>query len=158
MRDAERLRAALPPDVLEILDRNEQAGTTDSEEYKKANQEYTKRHVCRLETYPPRLKEALAATNRAVYQAMWGPSESHPTGNLKGYDCSERLHEIQVPLLFITGRFDEATPETTAWYRGFVPGARLVVIENGSHLAMYEAPDEYIQVIREFLRSVEAGD
>ena len=49
----------------------------------------------------------------------------------------------------------EATPEAAAWYKSLMPNASLVVIENGSHLAMWEETDAYIKALREFLNSVE---
>src|SRR6266498_3406512 len=41
------LRAALPPDVIEVLDRHEQAGTYDDPEYERALEAYFDRHFYR---------------------------------------------------------------------------------------------------------------
>jgi proline iminopeptidase len=88
---------------------------------------------------------------------MWGPSEFFPTGNLKDYDRTSRLREIEVPVLFTAGRHDEATPETTKWYQEMLPNSSLVVFENSAHLAMVEETDRYIQVVRDFLQKVESS-
>jgi proline iminopeptidase len=74
---------------------------------------------------------------------------------LKNYDNTARLQEISIPTLLIVGEYDEATPEAAAWYKSLMPNASLVVIENGSHLAMWEEPDAYIKSLRKFLNSVE---
>jgi proline iminopeptidase len=84
---------------------------------------------------------------------MWGPSEFFPTGNLKGYERVDRLGEIRVPTLFTAGRYDEATPAATAWYRSHVTDSMLRILEESSHLAMFEEKDAYLESIREFLRA-----
>ena len=99
----------------------------------------------------------MKASNDDVYLAMWGPSEFHMTGVLKDYDRSSRLGEIDRPTLFLCGRHDEATPETTAWYRSLVPGAELAVIEDASHTPHVEQPEATLEAVRRFLRGVEAG-
>jgi proline iminopeptidase len=155
VEDAGKYIAELPPETRDIIRRNEQAGTTNSEEYQKAARQYLNRHVCRLDPWPPELQKAFDGISRTVYETMWGPSEFYPTGSLKGYDRTGRLGEISVPTLFTAGRYDEATPAATAWYRSLVPGASLKTFERSSHLTMHEEPDAYVAALRQFLDSVE---
>ncbi len=61
-----------------------------------------------------------------------------------------------MPVLFTAGRFDEATPESTAWFQSLVPGSRLVIFENSAHTTMLDEADRYVEVVRSFLRDVEA--
>lgn len=153
--DADRLRAALPEGVNQVLTEHEEAGTTDSEEYQEATMVYYRRHLCRNEQVWPQLEPVLAEWNMQVYHTMWGPSEFHATGGLAGYDRTDRLCEISVPTLFTAGRYDEATPETTAWYQSLVPGASLEIFEESAHMTMLEEPERYAQVIRDFLNRAE---
>ena len=155
VEDAEKLIAELPQGTQETIRKNEEAGTTDSKEYKQAVFEYIKRHVCRLDPWPEKLKEAAAGTGIEVYRTMWGSSEFCPTGNLKDFDRTRDLHDIAQPTLIIVGEYDEATPEAAAWYKSLMPKASLVVIENGSHMAMWEETDAYIKALREFLQRIE---
>ena len=46
-------------------------------------------------------------------------------------------------------------PETTAWYQSLIPGSKLEIFEDASHLTMVEKPDKYAQAIREILDAVE---
>ncbi len=154
IQDANKLRAALPKETQDILDKHEEAGTTDSEEYMGATMEFYSRHLCRLDPWPPDLEKAFAELNVEVYGTMWGPNEFQLTGNLKDYNRNEQLKEISVPTLFTAGRYDEATPEATALYQSFVPGASLEIFEKSSHMAMHEETKLYIKVLREFLRNV----
>lgn len=50
------LRAGLPKEVLEPIERCEKAGLTDSEEYKKAMEFVRKRHICRIDPLPEELR------------------------------------------------------------------------------------------------------
>lgn len=154
--DAEKYLADLPEEIRSVIARNEEQGTTDSEEYKEAMLEYYKRHVCRLEPYPPILVEARAKANKEIYMTMWGPSEFCPTGNLKTYDITSELHNIEIPSLFVCGRYDEAAPESTEYYSSLVAGSEFHVFENSAHISYLEETDEFIKVLRGFLDKVEA--
>jgi proline iminopeptidase len=48
---------------------------------------------------------------------MWGPSEFTATGSLRTYERAERLKELNLPVLFTAGRYDEATPSSVEYYR-----------------------------------------
>lgn len=148
----------LPEDVQEVIARCESTGTTDSQEYQDAMKLYYKLHLCRLDQdqIPEEYRNTSAKANLTVYNAMWGPSEFCATGNLKDYDVTPRLHELDLPTLFLCGRYDEATPETLAYYNSLVPGAKMHVFEESAHAAYLEQNEEYLRVVREFLAGVES--
>ena len=100
----------LPKEIQETIIRCEETGTTDSDEFKAAIQEFNKRFVCRVESDPEWIKKGSGYRNPEIYNIMWGPSEFSVKGNLKSFDCTSRLHEINCPTLFTCGRYDEATP------------------------------------------------
>jgi proline iminopeptidase len=77
------------------------------------------------------------------------------TGLHKDYDLTNRLGELSVPTLFISGRYGSSRPEETGLYHSFVRGAELEVFENSSHLPHLEEPDKYLQVVRSFMHRVE---
>lgn len=155
MADTAVLRAALPDEVQEILDRHETAGTTTSEEYEAATMVFNRRHLCRLDPWPDPLMRTMTRLNQSVYNYMCGPSEFFITGTLKDYDRTERLQEILIPTLFLCGRYDEATPEATEWYHSLLPASVLVIFEQSSHMPHLEEPEHYLQVVRNFLKRVE---
>lgn len=150
--DQARNRKKLPQEVQDVLSRCEADGTTDSKEYHDATLEFNKRFVCRLNPLPEIFKEGAKYKNPEVYNIMWGPSEFHVTGNLKDFDCTGRLGEISVPVLYTCGRYDEATPESTEYFSSLTPGSKFHVFENSAHLPYLEDRDEYIDVIGGFLR------
>ena len=58
LEDCAQYRRQLPTEVQEVLDRHERAGTTDSEEYKEATEEFTRRHVRKMDPLPEVLARA----------------------------------------------------------------------------------------------------
>ena len=82
---------------------------------------------------------------------MGGPSEFTVVGVIKDYDCTNRLGEIKVPPLFITGEFDEARPSTVMYYQSLVPDAKFALIEGAGHLTMQDNTKKNNDVINEFI-------
>jgi len=156
--EANRLRAALPPDVQQTLLQHEAAGTTNNPAYEEAMMVFYRRHVCRLDPFPAGVQRAFdkLAQNPEVYHTMNGPSEFHVIGVFKDWDIVDRLGEIRVPTLVTSGRYDEATPAIAETIHHGIIGSEWVVFEHSSHLAHAEEADRYMQVLARFLNRVEA--
>jgi proline iminopeptidase len=155
--DAARLLAQLPAEVQETIRHHDAAGTTDDPAYEEAIMEYYKRYFSRTDPWPPELLQAFEDLNTDVYGLMWGPSELAATGTLKDYEREDALPGLDLPVLFTTGRHDEATPETVEHYRGLVPGARITIFENSAHMTMHDEPEASVETVRGFLNEVESG-
>ena len=153
--DMTRLRDALPEPVRRVIERCEAEGTTASGAYGAAAMTFYRRHVCVLPEWPEPLLRSQHGWSMDVYTTMWGPAEFAPTGNLAGYEREARLAELRVPVLYLCGRHDEMTPESTAAYRDATPGAELVVFEHSAHVAHLEEPARYLDVVRDFLTRAE---
>ena len=149
--DANLLRKKLPIKIQRILDKHEADGTTESKEYKSAELEFYKKHLCRIYPFPKLMQKSEKEAGMEVYNTMWGPSEFHCTGNLNGHDLTNRLREINVPVLLTCGKYDEATPKTAQYYQSLFPNAQTVVFENSAHMAILEETESYLKTAREFL-------
>jgi L-proline amide hydrolase len=86
---------------------------------------------------------------------MNGPSEFHVIGTIKDWDISDRLGEIHVPTLIVSGRYDEVTPGTVEIVHRGIPGSEWVLLEESSHMAQAEEPEGALGAIRDFLERVE---
>jgi L-proline amide hydrolase len=158
-KEAARLRADLPEDVQRVLDTHEEAGTTDDAEYVEATMVFYQRHLCRLDPFPDELMRsfmALMEDNR-VYSSMWGPSEFTCTGSLGTWDVTDRLHEIDVPTLILSGRHDEATPEVVRPIHEGIAGSEWVVLEQSSHSPHVDEKELTLDVVERFLERAD-GD
>jgi proline-specific peptidase len=158
MEELKRLRAELPPEVAETLDRHEEADTLDDPEYEEAAMVFYKRHVCRTDPWPDWLVECFGAleANPEVYHAMNGPNEFHVIGTLRDWDITPRLGRIQVPTLVFSGRHDEVTPAVTEAAHRAIPGSEYVVMEESSHMAQAEQPEETLALVSDFLARAES--
>ncbi len=151
---AAQLRSELPADVRATLQVHEADGTTDHPNYVAATQEFYDRHLCRVIPNPP---ELIATTEHmladpTVYFTMNGPNEFHCIGTLKDWSIIDRLNQIEVPTLVLSGAFDEATPSCVAPFAEEIPGAQWMVFEGSSHTPFLEEPEAYLAAVEEFLQ------
>lgn len=74
------------------------------------------------------------------------------------FDVMERLGEIEVPTLVITGSADQLTPVKYARFLAeSISGARFTIIEGAGHMVMLERPAEVGKAVREFLEDTKSG-
>lgn len=158
--EANRLRDDLPAEVQETLLRHEQAGTTDSAEYRAAEEVFYARHVCRIVPNPPEVAASFAAIDEdpTVYHTMNGPSEFHVIGSLRTWSVVDEVARIDVPTLVVTGAHDEATPATVAPFVDGIPDVRWEVFADSSHMPHVEEEDRYLQVVGDFLDLHDTSD
>ena len=156
--EANRLRAELPTEVQETLLKHEADGTTNDPAYQEAMLVFYRRHVCRLDPWPACVQRAFEKLEAEpeVYNTMNGPSEFHVVGLLKDWDIVDRLAEIHVPTLVLSGRYDEATPLIAETVHRGIQGSEWVLFENSSHMPHVEETDRFLQVLTSFLDRVES--
>jgi 3-oxoadipate enol-lactonase len=74
------------------------------------------------------------------------------------FDGSKALPNIQAPTLVMTGDLDRlVSPRNSTFIAGHIPGARLIVIPGCGHRLMWEATDECVAFVTEFLTGVYDG-
>lgn len=71
-----------------------------------------------------------------------------------GFNVTERLNEIIVPTLVVTGAKDTVVPPASQYELSEnIPTAKQIVIHDAGHALIVERPDEFNQVIMDFLNS-----
>lgn len=158
LADQQNYLTGLPEEIQTVVRQAEAMKEFDSPAYQEAMRVFYSKHVCRLNPWPEAMNRTIEKMGVPVYQSMCGTSEFTMTGSLKNTELVNRLKEIKVPVLFTCGRYDEATPETTAIYQQALPGSEMVVIEDASHEHHLEKPQEYLELVRNFLRRIEGKE
>jgi len=155
--DSIRLRDALPPETARVLQHYDRSELKKAHpDYIRALSVYNQFHGCRLDEVPEPIQRSADGRNTRVTETMWGPPSLTPTGSLKNYDSTERLAQIDIPVLLTCGRYDPATPETTAWYASLFSRGELLVLEESSHMAHLKQTEDYLSAVRKFLAQSEA--
>ncbi|MFL5925719.1 MAG: proline iminopeptidase-family hydrolase [Gaiellaceae bacterium] len=150
---ANRWRTELPPEVEATLRRHEESGTTDDPEYMDACQVFYRRHVCRLPEWPAEVNRSfeLLEEDPTVYHTMNGPSEFHVIGSIRDWQSVDRLGQIGVPTLVISGRYDEAAPALQEPIATGIPQTEQVILEESSHMPFWEEREAYMAAVADFL-------
>lgn len=132
-------------------------GAYDDPAYLEAVDVFYRRHVCRLDPWPPAVQATMDELEVSqVYATMNGPTEFDVTGPLREWDRTADLGTIAVPTLVTVGRHDEITPSCSETLTRGIAGARMAVFEESGHLSHEEEPEAYAAVVREFLAEVDA--
>ncbi|MBJ6111449.1 proline iminopeptidase-family hydrolase [Hymenobacter sp. BT523] len=146
--DAQRYVAELPPAQREAFKLENATDSASRRKYQQAVDYYYSLHVYRNK---PKVLTWQKGGGKQAYETMWGKNETTSTGNMKNYSRASSLNNLTLPVLYLCGRYDEATPASTAYFQRRTPHSRLVVLENASHTAYREVPDAYFRAVRDFL-------
>jgi proline-specific peptidase len=146
-------RAELPKEVNEVLLRHEKAGTYHDPEYKRACTIFYEKHVCRSLPWADEVQKSFddLESDPTVYETMNGPTEFHVIGPLKDWDTSEKCKSIEADTLIISARWDEGKEFVAAPFFRNIKRCKWVVMEDSSHMSMWEEPERYNRVLGEFL-------
>ena len=152
VQEANKLRALLPPEVQGTLLRHEAAGTTDTTEYEEAVRVFYDRHLCRI-AWPPEVEASFAAmqADPTVYHTMNGPSEFHCIGTIRNWSIVDRLDQIRVPTLLVSGRHDEATETVVQPFADRIADVRWRIFEQSSHLPHVEETAAFMETVGGFI-------
>jgi len=155
-RNARRLVRTLPDSAKRAISAAEAAQKFDAPAYHEAIGEFYGRYVWRHPVEAD-LDSLMKTANEQVYNYMQGPSEFTITGTLKAYDVTPLLGTIKVPTLYTVGEFDEADPVTIRRFASLTPEATVEVIPGAAHITTWDNPGAMVEVVRRFLRRVDAG-
>ncbi|WP_255149396.1 alpha/beta fold hydrolase [Halorarius halobius] len=82
-----------------------------------------------------------------------GPVTARDFRTCDRFDVRERLDEVTVPALALTGEHDGMTPPSFTEYLGeHLPDCETAILDDCAHLSMLERPDAWNERVRSFLR------
>jgi proline iminopeptidase len=132
----------------------EAAGDTDDPRYDELlmGEHYVK-HVLRLpaDEWPEPVTRSFARINRSIYVPMQGPGELGASGMLSDWDRVDDLHRIEVATLVIGAAHDTMDPSQLRDMAARMPRGSYLHCPDGSHLAMYDDQQTYMQGLIDWL-------
>jgi L-proline amide hydrolase len=155
---ANELLEQLDPAVVEAIRAGERSGETSTPEFQAAVMEFYERHLCRVDPWPDGLLRSFEAmeADPTVYGTMNGPTEFTVVGTIKDFDIYDRLAEIEVPVLLVSGEHDEVRPWVVAKVHERLRDRRWELFEDCSHNPHLEEPERFLRVVEAFLDQVES--
>ncbi|MFS8137266.1 MAG: proline iminopeptidase-family hydrolase [Thermomonas sp.] len=137
----------------------EAAKKFDDPHYEELLQPFYEQHILRMPgaQWPDPVNRAFAKLNKKVYLPMQGPSEMGASGILLNWDRTNDLKNITVPTLVIGAAHDTMDPKFMAKMSKLLPNGHYLLAPNGSHMAMYDDQQVYMQGLIKFLKGVESG-
>jgi proline iminopeptidase len=142
--------------ALAMIQKLEAEGRTEEPAYEELLMEHHYRHhVLRMppEEWPEPVVRAFDHINHAIYVPMQGPSELGASGVLADWDRTADLPRIDVPTLVIGAAHDTMDPAHMQWMAETLPRGRYLHCPEGSHMAMYDDQQTYVEGLIAFLTS-----
>lgn len=90
-------------------------------------------------------------TNREIYEKMWGKSELFGTGTLKDWSVEDKISDIKVPTLILSGAFDESTPRMNELMNKKIRDSKWILLEKSHHIGYAEEAEFVIKALKEFI-------
>jgi proline iminopeptidase len=153
---ARELLKTLPDSAQRAVARAEAAHKYDAPDYQNAINAFYALYLFRHPVQAD-LDSTFASFNQEIYNYMQGPSEFTITGTFKDWNITAFLPQIGVPTLLTVGEFDEVGPELVKDFAARIPGARFEQLSGAAHLTTWDARDQMVKVVRDFLRSADSA-
>lgn len=156
-----KLRQKMRQSLIDSLVSYESKGDYHNPEYQDlVFEEYYTKHICKFAVpdWPEPIMRSFSHINQHVYEYMQGPSEFVPGGILKGWSVWDRLPELTVPTLMVGAEYDTMNPEEMKEMSRLVKNGRSLHCANGSHLAMWDEQEFFMEGVIDFIKDVYNGD
>jgi proline iminopeptidase len=154
-KHALQLLTTLPDSSQQAVKKAEANGKFDDPDYQNAMNQFYGMYVWRRPVQAD-LDSMFSTFNSGIYVYMQGPSEFTITGTLKKYDATSFLSQIKVPTLFTVGEFDEVGPEIVKDFANKITDSRYILFKGAAHITSWDARNENIKVVRDFLNNVDS--
>lgn len=151
-KEQRRMIRELPQEMQDAIAEADRTGDYSTEGYAKANEEFMLRHCA--PAYTDKDPECLTrpkGSGAEAYVTGWGPNEFSPLGNLKDFDWTDELKNIEIPALVTSGLSDLCTPWIAKLMYDEIPNSEWVLFEHSRHMSFVEENDKYVEVLKKWL-------
>jgi proline iminopeptidase len=132
----------------------EQTHNFSSKAYEEAYDEYSHKHIYGpfIVGKDPECITRIKPKCKETYVTSWGDSEFSPSGTLKDYEYTDKLHLIQCPVLLCSGLYDESTPkQNEVMLNNIVSKKHWELFTHSRHCSYYEEHEKYCALLKQFL-------
>lgn len=145
----------LPLYLQERIRQLQSTGNFDSDEYIAIVDMYCTLFLIRTQPVPSCVSDSFAGVNINIYYGLYGKDDFSIGGKMEDFNITSRLHQIEVPVLLTSGRYDDVRPRVVDTIQKEIQQAERVVFSKSAHLSMIDEPDRMNEVVQDFLDRVE---
>ena len=95
--------------------------------------QYLNKHIGNI-----KLLQKYAQTNQNIYKHLWGESEYNVNGYIKNYNKISALKNIDIPIHYICGKYDTASPKIVKYLAKKTPNSTYKIFNNSRHVAHFD--------------------
>ena len=134
----------MPYDMQDAIHKALDTGDFSGDAYDEAVAEYMARY-CDFWTKEnlPECCKRPKKVGKEAYVCGWGPNEFAPTGTLKDFEYIDRLGEITIPSLIMSGISDLCSPLVAKTMADGIPNARWILWERARHTCFVDQQEDY---------------
>lgn len=148
-REGLRRIKMMPEDMQKAIRQALESGVFEGEAYDRAVEEYMARYCDYWSEDLPECCTRDKKKGAEAYVEGWGPNEFAPTGTLKDFEYIDRLGEIRIPSLIMSGISDLCSPLVAKTMHDGIPGSEWILWERARHTCFVDRHDDYC---RELIR------
>lgn len=147
-----RLISFMSEEDQKAIHQAEETNSFSSPEYIKANEHFMIAHCAGPYTdQDPECLRRPKKSGSESYLYGWGPNEYNPTGTLKEYEYTNRLQEIRIPSLIMSGTNDLCTPLVAKTMYDGIPDSHWHLFDGSRHMCFADCHKEYCSVLTQWL-------
>lgn len=156
-REQHRWISYMSPADQAAIRQAEKSGDYSAAAYRTANQHFMVRHASAEPTAAsPEPLQRHKKGGEVAYQTAWGPNEYTPLGNLKDYEYTDKLYQVQTPALVIDGTDDLCTPLVAKNMVDALPDAEWELFAGARHMVFAEQTVKYQRLLCQWLAAHDA--
>lgn len=156
-REQHRMLKYMTKEEQDAITKAEETGNWQDEMVQKAIARYMKLHCANIKDNDPECLRRKKRSGTESYMTAWGPNELTPQGTLKNFDVTDKLCEIKVPCLIISGTDDLCTPLIAKTMYDHLPYARWELFANARHMVFAEYTEKYLQLLADWCQETDTG-
>lgn len=148
-----RLITYMSPEDQRAIAEAEAKNDYSTKEYQLANEHFMLQHCAgEVTADSPECLRRPKKAGAESYLIGWGPNEYTPMGTLKDFDYTDRLKEITVPCLVISGTNDLCTPLVAKTMYDGIPDSRWELFDGARHMVFVEQTKKYVNLLSQWLK------